>query len=544
MFDNLYFFVFLHSNIFKTIMKTKHIVIFILTCFFFCGCRERSTTKLLNRVDSYIYNYQTDSAKKLISLVDTNSLNDEEIAFYGLLDLEIKHRSCELTKSYSGIDNSIAYYERIENQYKLARCYKTKGVALLDEKKNKEGLLLLKKAEEKALNIKDADLLYYINSSLAYVNHASGNFNYALLYGKKTLSYAKETGHDEKIGHSYNIISSSFQRLGKLDSALLYIDKGLQYVRNINSKERNSILNNAAVIYGKAGNTTKAKELLKQSLAFQPNANAYGTLAQTYSEEGKDDSAALLWAKALKTDNFRQKISFMKSYARWQERNGKYEEASATAIKVAELKDSLARQQQAEAIKEIQDKYDRKVSENESQSWIIISFSVATMTLVVAMAMAWKYMRTWRREQKAKKEIAENRMMIADYTALIAKMKNYGREKSTEIKKLQEKLSALQEKQAEILYKGSTLYEDIQNGGTTAKWNKEMFSWFVEYYRTQNLPFVRQLEQEYKSLSNMNLTFLILYDMGYTDQDIRHIMSMEPGAMRTMKSRINGKKTD
>ena len=166
------------------------------------------------------------------------------------------------------------------------------------------------------------------------------------------------------------------------------------------------------------------------------------------------------------------------------------------------------------------------------------------MMLVIAMAMAWKYTRTWRREQKAKKEIADNRMMIADYTDLIAKMKNYGREKSTEIKKLQEKLSALQEKQAEILYKGRTLYEDIQNGGTTAKWNKEMFSWFVEYYRTQNPPFVRQLEQEYKSLSNMNKSFLILYDMGYTDQDVRHIMSMEPGAMRTMKSRINGKKIE
>lgn len=288
----------------------------------------------------------------------------------------------------------------------------------------------------------------------------------------------------------------------------------------------------------------QVESVLLKSLHVEPIPHTYTLLAELYSTERRSEKIYNLWAMALKEKRLRFKINTLKAYYKWLKKEGKTEETFKIAELIPILKDSLAQQQQAEAIKDIQDKYDRKVSENESQIWIIISLSVATMMLVIAMAMAWKYTRTWRREQKAKKEIADNRMMIADYTDLIAKMKNYGREKSTEIKKLQEKLSALQEKQAEILYKGRTLYEDIQNGGTTAKWNKEMFSWFVEYYRTQNLPFVRQLEQEYKSLSNMNQTFLILYDMGYTDQDVRHIMSMEPGTMRTMKSRINGKKIE
>lgn len=379
---------------------------------------------------------------------------------------------------------------------------------------------------------------------MAYINHISGNFRLALPYGKKTLYYAYKTKDKEKIGHAYDIMASSFHRLGEKDSAIFYITKGLQFTKFISNEEKNNLLNNAAIIYGQAGNINKAKDLLKQSLKFSPDANAYGILAQVYCDEGKDDSATLLWEKALKTDNLRQKIGFLKSYAKWQKRNGKYEEASATGIKAAELKDSLARQQQAEAVKEIQEKYNRKVKEGETQRWIIVFLSSIIIMLIIVIGMTIMYVRTRKREQLAQREIENNRMMIADYTVLIGEMKKSGKEKTTEIKELQRRLDKLRKKQAEIIYKGKELYDSIKKGETTAKWNRKMFGWFVEYYRSINQPFVMSLEENYCNLSYTNMMFLILCEIEYKDnsREIGRIMEMEAGAMRTMKSRIKQKK--
>lgn len=225
------------------------------------------------------------------------------------------------------------------------------------------------------------------------------------------------------------------------------------------------------------------------------------------------------------------------------EKDGKYEEASATSIKAAELKDSLARQQQAEVVKEIQDKYDMKVKEGEAQRWIIIFLSAIIVILIASIIISCKYIRTRKKERQAQEEIAANRMMIADYTTLIKQMKESGKEKSAEVRKLQRKLDMLYEKQAEIIYNGRCIFEDVKNGKGKKKWTDEMFGWFVEYYRTINYPFIMHLEHDYKGLSYMNMAFLILYEVECKDDlhKLGRIMGMEDGAMRVMKSRINKK---
>ena len=523
-------------------MKISHII-FILACVLVCGCKENPTQKQLNQIDTLLSKKLLDSAKVQISRVDTSSLSNEEMAYYNILNMIYEYRTHKPKKSYTGIDKSIVYYEDNGDAHRLARACFVKGASLLDEKKTQEGVVWLKKAEEQAKEIEDAKLHFYINSYLACLNHISGNFRLALPYGKKALYNAVRTGNKEKIGYAYDITASSFQRLGEKDSAFSHINKGLQFIKYLPDDEKANLLNNAALIYGQVGSPHKAKELLKQSLAFCPNANAYGTLAQVYSDEGKDDSAALLWEKALRTNHLRQKISFMKSYAKWQKRNGKYEEASATSIKAAELKDSLARQQQAEVVKEIQDKYDMKVKEGEAQRWIIIFLSAIIVILIASIIISCKYIRTRKKERQAQEEIAANRMMIADYTTLIKQMKESGKEKSAEVRKLQRKLDMLYEKQAEIIYNGRCIFEDVKNGKGKKKWTDEMFGWFVEYYRTINYPFIMHLEHDYKGLSYMNMAFLILYEVECKDDlhKLGRSMGMEDGAMRVMKSRINKK---
>jgi hypothetical protein len=53
---------------------------------------------------------------------------------------------------------------------------------------------------------------------------------------------------------------------------------------------------------------------------------------------------------------------------------------------------------------------------------------------------------------------------------------------------------------------------------------------------------VADAEDNYRRLSSTNIFYLILTDMGHGDDDAQRIMCMTAGALRTMKSRINGKR--
>ena len=74
-------------------------------------------------------------------------------------------------------------------------------------------------------------------------------------------------------------------------------------------------------------------------------------------------------------------------------------------------------------------------------------------------------------------------------------------------------------------------------------WSKDNIVKFVDYYRVVNLPFMLQMEQEYTKLSPGNKFFLILQDMGMTDQQMTHILSVSDGALRTTRSRLRQKRT-
>lgn len=123
-------------------MKKTRYIVFILICVFICGCRENTTLGQLDKIDSLLSTKQIDSAKTLISRIDTSSLNHEEMAFYNLLNMTFDYKTYKSGKSYSGINNSISYYEGNGDAHKLARAYFVKGASLLDESKNQEGISL------------------------------------------------------------------------------------------------------------------------------------------------------------------------------------------------------------------------------------------------------------------------------------------------------------------------------------------------------------------------------------------------------------------
>lgn len=114
-------------------------------------------------------------------------------------------------------------------------------------------------------------------------------------------------------------------------------------------------------------------------------------------------------------------------------------------------------------------------------------------------------------------------------------------------KKAMEKASLtdkIQNRQTSLMFEGHSLYEAICANKSIVKWGKADVAKLIEYYKVVNLPFVTQLDTDYEGLTNGNKLFLILQDMGKSDEEMTRILGTSYGALRTTRSRIKGKLKD
>ena len=193
------------------------------------------------------------------------------------------------------------------------------------------------------------------------------------------------------------------------------------------------------------------------------------------------------------------------------------------------------------------DKYKEGVWRNVLLAFCVVVLPVLSLTF---------YYR--KRINKAKRTISEGNRLIAEYTARISELEKQDASHAGKVNDLKRKIRNLKDGHAAVLGNGLRLYDEIAAGGTTATWSKKEFDEFIEYYRVGHAEAVasaengyRRLsssnifylaENGYRRLSSSNIFYLLLLDMGRDDADIQRTMCMTPGALRTMKSRINAKK--
>ena len=111
-----------------------------------------------------------------------------------------------------------------------------------------------------------------------------------------------------------------------------------------------------------------------------------------------------------------------------------------------------------------------------------------------------------------------------------------------QLDRLSRDMTGFEQKHEKLLAEGQRLYESITvNGGNTVKWTKDDFAHFVLYYKLGHPEFVRHVESDYDELTPRQKTFLILYDMGMTDEDVMRTLVLTESSVRANKTRIKGK---
>lgn len=515
----------------------KKIFLFAIIACSVCSCQQRHIDKRLILSDTLTEQGLTDSAFMVLKRMIPSSLNREEKMYYQLLQAIIAYKNYEYGFDET-LDSCIKYYEQTDDKRKLALSLLYRGLSLAENGNYDLAVEYLKKVETLSSEINDVEIQIRVRASLCSLNFQTGNYQKAFQYSKDALALAEQKDNKRWQGFCLDAIATSCSRIGYEDSSYIYMECEIPFIRYQPIREQAVSYRNVANRFSLINKRDSAYYYYHKSIKVYPLPETYGLLAELYCVDGKADLAAKLWEKAFMTKDLRYQELFRRSYAEWLYHRGDKDKAFAELCQAFELKDSLPLKRQAEAIADIQKTYDSELAQERFRFDVMILASIIVV-LTLSLLFLWQFSRY--RQQKTKRILLENEMQLKEYTRQVEQLTSEGKEHSKEVKALNRRIKLLQDKQSEILYKGKARFEEIANGGKAITWKKADFNDFLEYYRTQNLPFVVHLENDYQSLSPSQKFIMVLQVLGHDDKAIQDMMGMSDGAFRTARSRIHSR---
>ena len=79
---------------------------------------------------------------------------------------------------------------------------------------------------------------------------------------------------------------------------------------------------------------------------------------------------------------------------------------------------------------------------------------------------------------------------------------------------------------------------EIKRDGTTSGWSNDDYKCFIDYYKAFDFAAFCRIQKRYSPKTAHNTFFLILYEMGLEDKDVRRIMGVTQEAIRSTRYRI------
>lgn len=537
--------------------------IVILYAILLSACNGIQVSERLNQIDSLVVKEQYDSACVVLSdLGNTSMMTEEDQAHYYLLATQLGYLTNQPLPSDSLLDLAIAYYNKVWNDQKLANCYYYKSSRSRLCQDYTQAILYGKEAERLANNAKDDPLQFKIVENLSYLNGLCENDQLQLRYAQKALALALKVQNKSWVAYSFHTLSYAFSKLNQLDSALFYIEKSIPYIKYVKD-DKTSFLTNVGVFY-KYKDPQKAKEFFCQALTYSENSGAIEHLADIYYAEGNKEEAYRLWKKALSAGGRCDKTNLIHSILSYDLERGRLDEASKYVDRIIAIKDSMLYQLRNDTIKDLQLRFDHEVAMHEADRKLINTQWILIGLVVILGVMAF-YIFLRRKKEEALQR--EHQMQLYAYTTEICQLKNnrdnalaqiqemqsreeeYG-QKITEleeeaknaelaIKNLNKDIRKLLDDEAPKLKRGRILYEHIMGGGTTSRWSSKEESLFNNYYAAINYQSYCRLKKVERSskLSAHNLFYLILKEMGKSDEEVRRILGLSAEGLRSIRSR-------
>lgn len=527
------------------------------------ACGGTRVSEKLDQIDSLIAMEQIDSACMLLKEVAGASMIKEDQAHYGLLATQLGYITNQPLPSDSLLDLALNYYNKVGNIHKLADTYYYKSARSRINQDYPQAILYCKEAERLADQSKDVRLQFKIAENLAYLNGLCENDLLQLQYAQKSLALAQKVQNKNWIAYSYNKICFAFYNLGQQDSSYFYIEKSKPYIEYVYDPDKAAFLMNIGLLY-KEKDKEKAKAYFEESLNYGELPDAIEHLADVYFAEGKKEEAYQLWKKALTTEGRYEKDNIIRSILVYDLQHGNLDEASKKVSEVIAIKDSIINVLRNDTIKDLQLRFDHEVAMHEADKKLISVQRLLMGSAIILMLMAFYIYFQKKREEARQREYqdqlyaytTEIDQLTANKDKALAHIKELesnkdknlqkisqleaeAKEAEKAIKKLNQSIKKLLNEEAPKLKEGKMLYDQIMEGKTALYWSHKEEEYFNKYYAATHYQSYNRLRKVKRAtkLSAHNLFYLILKDMGKSDDEVRRIMALSPEGLRSIRNR-------
>ena len=527
------------------------------------ACDGTRVSEKLDQIDSLIAMEQIDSACMLLKEVAGASMIKEDQAHYGLLATQLGYITNQPLPSDSLLDLALNCYNKVGNNQKLADTYHYKSYRSRINQDYPQAILYCKEAERFAMGTNDIRLQYKIYENLAYLNNLCDNDLLQVHYAKKALDLAQKVQNGNWIAFAYNIISIAYSSLGQQDSAFAYVERSIPYIKYVADTDKAAFLMNIGVLY-KGRDNEKAKEYFEKSLTLSELPEAYEHLADVYFSEGRKEEAYKLWKKALTIDGRYEKDNLIHSIISYDLERGKLDEAIANLDRVISIKDSIINVLRNDTIKDLQLRFDHEVAMHEADKKLISSQRLLMGSAIILILMAFYIYFRKKREEARQREYQDqlyaytteiDQLTVSKDAAIaqireletnkdknlqkISHLEEEAKEAEKAIKKLNQSIKKLLNEEAPKLKEGKMLYDQIMEGKTALYWSHKEEECFNKYYAATHYQSYNRLRKVKRAtkLSAHNLFYLILKDMGKSDDEVRRIMALSPEGLRSIRNR-------
>ena len=396
-------------------MKREKNILFILTILLLLACTAcdrsaRHVTEHLSQAEELIWTAPDSALHLLESISASRHLTGKEQADYALLLSLAQYRCYIPVSSDSLINLAIEYYKDKNDADKKGAAFYVKGCILEEYCKDiPNALLAYKEAETCIPDMDDKQYVARIYSSLGYVNKKSFHFEPAKEYYQKALQ-ANIDGKDT-VAYASNLLNLStlYYTLHQVDSANRCINTLIDIADSLNDLDLQvKIYNNIAnrKIFEK--NYAEAEKYLIHAIRLSsphfPDKLSLG-LANLYAYTGQKEKADSLFTHLLscpdllvRSNSYLDLLNyFLASHP---------QEHSYLNHYIA-LTDSIYKENRAEEVGKIQQKYDNEVLARTNDQlyfkWILTSV-VGSLICIIAVTFLQK---KWRKANALQKQIEE-----------------------------------------------------------------------------------------------------------------------------------------
>ena len=516
----------------------KKTLYFLTLLLVMTGCHQKSMTNQMVEIDSLVVQELYDSAYASVLSIDPSKLESrEDSAHYYLLLIQtsILTQHPDTTALLDSL--VIPFYDKVNNHEKSAEAYYYKAYRILEKNNFPEAILWFKKAEEQASFTNELRLQYKIYENLSYINGVIGNQTLLLDYAQKSLRIADDAKNKEWIAHSLCGLSFAHSALQHKDSAILYMNRAIPYSHHIKKKDQPTFLTNAAYVY-KYTLPDSAKKYLKEALSQEESSVTMQHLADIYYHEGNEDEAYQLLKKALTVNDGMPKDNILHNILDYDMEHGQTDHVCETVNEIIHIKDSMLNSLRNDTIKDLQLRFDHEVAMRQQiQKKANWQKGVLVATILIVLLVAYIIVRRIMEKNK----MQEIQMLINDYTSQIHDLKASGKEAEEQIEKLNKQIKSNMTNKD--LLRGCLYYEQIKADKiktlSEAGWKKKEEQQFIDYYTAIDYRTVNRLRKTKRKekLTTHNLFFLLLLEMGKSEEYIAHLFGINQRSINTIKTR-------